>query len=213
MRHLGLLPRSGMKELGSEVAQRPDGQVVQQFKSSHLNQPNPNPDHDRPKDRARWKKKRPVPRRSKHVLFMKKLLNMIERGNPLSAVTQITSQEFPKHVPLMKAQTSTLETKQIMIERGNPLSAVSQVTSQVTSNQCWTRWTLTSEYLDCHILLWNSELSCSWIGQEDREPPSPTFSSTRSTTEQSLQPVQYDDKANDSGRGQRFAFWTVRDGP
>ena len=34
--------------------------------------------------------KRPVPRRSKHVLFMKKLLNMIERGNPLSAVTRIT---------------------------------------------------------------------------------------------------------------------------
>ena len=59
---------------------------------------------------------------------------MIERDNPWSAVTQITSQEFPKHVPLMKAQTS-LETKQIMIERGNPLSAVTQVTSQVTSNQ------------------------------------------------------------------------------
>ena len=36
-----------MKELGSEVAQRPDGQVVQQFKSSQLNQPNPNPDHVR----------------------------------------------------------------------------------------------------------------------------------------------------------------------
>ena len=36
-----------MKELGSEVAQRPNGQVVQQFQSSHMNQPNPNPDHDR----------------------------------------------------------------------------------------------------------------------------------------------------------------------
>ena len=36
-----------MKELGSEVAQRPDGEVVQQLKSSQLNQPNPNPDHDR----------------------------------------------------------------------------------------------------------------------------------------------------------------------
>ena len=35
------------RELGSEVAQRPDGQVVQQFKSSQLNQPNSNPDHDR----------------------------------------------------------------------------------------------------------------------------------------------------------------------
>ena len=56
------LKHDWMKELGPEAAQRPDGQVVQQFKSSHTNQPNPNPDHDRtatrcrgrPKDRARW---------------------------------------------------------------------------------------------------------------------------------------------------------------
>ena len=41
------LKHDWMKELGSEVAQRPDGQVVQQVKSSQLNQPNPNPDHDR----------------------------------------------------------------------------------------------------------------------------------------------------------------------
>ena len=34
-------------ELGSEVAQRPDGEVVQQSKSSQSSQPNPNPDHDR----------------------------------------------------------------------------------------------------------------------------------------------------------------------
>ena len=52
LRHLGSLQRSPlkhdwMKELGSEVAQRPDGQDVQQFKSSQLNQPNPDPDHDR----------------------------------------------------------------------------------------------------------------------------------------------------------------------
>ena len=36
-----------MKELGSEDAQRPDGQVMQHFKSSQSNQPTPNPDHDR----------------------------------------------------------------------------------------------------------------------------------------------------------------------
>ena len=74
--------------------------------------------------------KRPVPRRSKHVLFMKKLLNMIERGNPLSAVTQITSHEPLKHVHLMTARASALKIKWHMIERGNPLSAVTQVTSQ-----------------------------------------------------------------------------------
>ena len=35
------------KELGSEVARQPEGQVVQQFESSQSNQPNPNPDHSR----------------------------------------------------------------------------------------------------------------------------------------------------------------------
>ena len=41
------LTHDWMKEVVSEVAQRPDGQVVQQFKSSQSNQSNPNPDHDR----------------------------------------------------------------------------------------------------------------------------------------------------------------------
>ena len=41
------LKHDWMKDLGSEVAQRPDGQVVQQSKSSQSTQPNPNPDHDR----------------------------------------------------------------------------------------------------------------------------------------------------------------------
>ena len=41
------LKHDWMKELGSEVAQRPDGQVVQQSKSSQSSQPNPNPGHDR----------------------------------------------------------------------------------------------------------------------------------------------------------------------
>ena len=39
------LEHDWMKVLGLEHAQRPDGQVVQQFKGSQLNQPNPNPDH------------------------------------------------------------------------------------------------------------------------------------------------------------------------
>ena len=62
---------------------------------------------------------------------MKKLLNMIERRHPLSAVTQITSQEPPKHVHLMTARASTLKIKQHMIERGHPLFAVRKVTRTV----------------------------------------------------------------------------------
>ena len=41
------LKHDWMKELGSEVARRPDGQVVQQSKSSRSSPPHPNPDHDR----------------------------------------------------------------------------------------------------------------------------------------------------------------------
>ena len=40
------LKQDWMKELGSEVAQRPGGEVVQQSKSSQSSQPNPNPHHD-----------------------------------------------------------------------------------------------------------------------------------------------------------------------
>ena len=36
-----------MKELGPEVAQRPDGQVVQQSNGSQSSQSTPNPEHDR----------------------------------------------------------------------------------------------------------------------------------------------------------------------
>ena len=35
------------RELGSEDAQRPEGQVVQQYRSFQSNQPIPNPSHDR----------------------------------------------------------------------------------------------------------------------------------------------------------------------
>ena len=81
---------------------------------------------------------------------------MIERGNPLSGATQGPRQVLEKR-PVPRRSKHVLFMKMLwnMRERWHPLSAVTQVTSQVTSNQCWTRWTLTSEYLDCHILLWN----------------------------------------------------------
>ena len=47
--------------------------------------------------------KRPVPRRSVHVLFTKKLSKPIERGNPLLKHTQKMCQKVPKHVLVMKA--------------------------------------------------------------------------------------------------------------
>ena len=41
------LEHDWMKELGSEVARQPEGEVVRQSKTSQSSQPNPNPDHDR----------------------------------------------------------------------------------------------------------------------------------------------------------------------
>ena len=45
---------------------------------------------------------------------------------------------------------------------------------------------------------------CELVKKIDNNPP-PTISSTRSTTKQSLQPVQYDVAENDSGREERRA--------
>ena len=41
------LKHDWMKDLGSEVARQPEGEVVRQAKNSQSSQPNPNPDHDR----------------------------------------------------------------------------------------------------------------------------------------------------------------------
>ena len=43
---------------------------------------------------------------------------------------------------------------------------------QITSAQCWTRLTSTSEYLDCHFLLWNKLITIVFVNsrREDREP-------------------------------------------
>ena len=80
------------RELGSEVAQRPDGQVVQQSRSSQSNQPNPNPDHDRTvqtvvgcdprtaQGAIKTSRSQEIETRSFHGEAVK---NMIERCNPL----------------------------------------------------------------------------------------------------------------------------------
>ena len=60
---------------------------------------------------------------------------MIERWNPLFAVTQVTRKVPPKHVPLMKTRTSMLKMKPIMIELGNPLFAVTLCNHLEVSNR------------------------------------------------------------------------------
>ena len=68
------LKHDWMKELGSEVVRQPEGEVAQQSKSSQSSQPNPNPYHDRTGNPLfTLKEEHPILRKSKHVLFVKKL--------------------------------------------------------------------------------------------------------------------------------------------
>ena len=108
------------RELGSEHAQRPEGQVVQQSWSFQSNQPIPRGD---PLSGMTWEpckmeEKRPVPRRSMLILFTKRLSLQIDRRNPLSKRVK------PKHVHLMTVRVSTLNWH--MTDRGNPLSKQTQ---------------------------------------------------------------------------------------
>ena len=98
---------TGRKNWVSEVAERPEGQVVQQSKSSQSNQPNPNPDHD---DRTGQPV---VGRDASHTQGARKT----SRSQEIE--TRSSHEEAVKHV-----------------ERGNPLFAVTQVTRKVTNNQC-----------------------------------------------------------------------------
>ena len=86
------LQHDWMKELGSEV--------VRQAEGSQPTQPNPNPIHDRTG--------RPVVTEN---MSRSSAQEIDTRSFHEEAVKyDRTSHEFPKHVPLMKAQTSTLET-------------------------------------------------------------------------------------------------------
>ena len=197
--------------------------------------------------------KRPVPRRSKHVLFNEEAVKHDKAGTPV--VGRDTN-----HEPGASQTRSSDESKSFNVEDKTAHDrTVTPVVGRDTSHEPGASQTRSSHESTnfnvgdetnhdrtgksvvgrdkCHepgneqsmlnevnidfripglphiCCETSSELSCSSIGQEDRELPSPTCSSTRSTTKQRQQPVQYEDKANDSGRGRRSAVWTVRDGP
>ena len=160
MRHLVLTPKISlkhdwMKELGSEVAQRPDGQVVQQSQNFQSNQPIPNPDHDRTETPV-------VCRDASHA----------------QGASQTRSPDDSKSFNVEDKTDHDRTVKPVVCHEQSMLNEVN---------------------IDFRI----SGLSHSVVKQAENSrvrelvkkienPPSPTCSSTRSTTKQSLQPVQYD---------------------
>ena len=116
------LKHDWMKELGSEVARQPEGEVARQTKKSQSTEPNPNPNHDIERgDPLFAQKERSVLRKAKHVPLVEKMQITIERGDPLFA-----HKERLRHVSLVKARTSIWTKKQITKERRDPLFAHSE---------------------------------------------------------------------------------------
>ena len=116
------LKHDWMKELGSEVARQPEGEVARQAKKSPTNPANPKSKswYNRG-DPLFAQKERPVLRKSKHVPLVKKLKITTERRDPL-----IAHNERLNHVSLVTARTSSWKKKQLTIARGDPLSAHNQ---------------------------------------------------------------------------------------
>ena len=118
--------------------------------------------------------KRPVPRRSKHVLFM----NGDTRCLPWH---KSRARRIPNTFLLWKHK---LQRRNNSWQNGETRcrpwrkSRARQRSSNAERGRHW----LPNTWIATFCCETSSELSCSWNGQEDREPPSPTCSSTRSTT-------------------------------
>ena len=120
-------------------------------------------------------------------------------GQPVVETHRKCAIWVPKHVLVMKAWASKLETKHFVIERGQPVRKPWR-TSQVMSNQCRTRWTWTSEFQGYHILLTRFE---NWLTESKTTQIDMLLN--KIYEKQSLQPIQCGVKADDSGSGQRRA--------
>ena len=171
------LKHDWMKELGSEVAQRPDGEVVQQSKSSQSSQPNPNPDHDRTE-------KPVVCRDTSHAQGAKKT----SRSQEIE--TRSFHEEAAKHdrtgKPVVCRDTSHAQ--------GHEQSMLNEVDIDFRIPG-----------LPHSVVKQAENYRVRELVKKIENHPHRQSLSTRSTTKQSLQQVQYDVKENDSGRGQRRA--------
>ena len=123
------------RELGSEDAQRPEGQVVQQFKSSQSNQPSPNPDHDRmgqpvvrtdrtgatrcwnlTREPCKMEEKTSRSRGDRYTFFSRRSCQKRQNG-----ATRCWNRKQPKHVHLMTARALNVEDKLAHDRTGRPV--------------------------------------------------------------------------------------------
>ena len=98
------------RELGSEDAQRPEGQVVQQYRSFQSNQPNPNPSHDRTGQ--------PVVRTDRTG---QPVVRTDRTGQPVVETHTDTVPEGSQTRSCHESISFNVGDEQFVIERGNPL--------------------------------------------------------------------------------------------
>ena len=108
------LKHDWMKDLGSEFARQPEGEVARQAKSSQSSQPNPNPDHDRTGN--------PVvcPLRGaphSHEIETRSFCEEAVRYDRTGKLVVCPQEGAPQTRFLVTARTSMWKTKQIPMER------------------------------------------------------------------------------------------------
>ena len=165
------------KEFGSEVAQRPEGQVVQKSQCSQSNQPKPNPYHDR--------KGTPVVcRDAGHA-------QGASQTRSSHASTNFNIEDETNH-----DRTGTpVVCRDASHEQGHEQSMLNEVNIDLRIPEL------------PHSVVKQAENSrFRELVKKIENHPDRHASSTGSTTEQSPQPVQCEVKADDSGRGQRRAI-------
>ena len=142
------------RELGSEIARQPEGEVARQANFS--NQPNQF-QIQFVKDRGdlitcKMEETRPVLRRSMFILLAKSSVLQKERSDLLLLLIRLMRKTALEYVVFMKAIRSTLKMKNFVKEWQNPLLIMTRIMNQ----WWWTRQTWTSEFQDYHIPLWNT---------------------------------------------------------
>ena len=161
------LKHDWMKEFGSEVARQPEGEVVQQSKSSQSSQPNPNPDHDRTGTNVVGSDPRTAPGASQ--------IRSSHDSKNFNVEDETKHYRTGKTVVCSDANHGRSMLNEVDIDfriPGLPRSVVKQAENYRVRQ----------------------------LVKKIENHPHP-----RSTTKQSLQPVQYDVQENDSGHGQRRA--------
>ena len=172
---------------------------MQQFKSSQLNQPNPNPDHDRTGQPVVWGDPRTAQtgRKTSHSQEIETRSSHEEPVKHDRTGQPVVGRDT-NHEPEAPQTRSSHESTNFNVgDETNHDRTVQPVVCRDKSHEPSNEQSMLDEVdidfrihgLPHSVVKQAQNYRVRELGREDREPPSPTISSTRSTTKRSLQPI------------------------